>query len=170
MRRRSPALRTVPSSTTETPSSAPTARTSSGLPLRANTEVRDETRRPEILASASISSSVIPSLRYSLSVSGLAFTNGSTAMDRVIVGPRAVSELSAATSADTNSAVLVKRCSGSFSRARSSARSTATGTSGRMPRMGRGVSITCFAMMVRGAAPLNGGSPVSISYTTHARL
>ena len=109
IRRRSPDFRTVPSSTTEAPSNAPTARTSSGLPFKANVEVRDETRKPAILASASMSSSVMPSLKYSFSASELAFTNGSTAIERVIAGVRPTCGVSAANSADTNSAALLRR-------------------------------------------------------------
>src|SRR5438309_1812260 len=82
IRRRSPARRTVPSSTQAAPSSAPMARTSCGLPLSANTDVREATRSPSTPARAAISSSVMPSLRYSFSGSGLALTNGSTAMQR----------------------------------------------------------------------------------------
>src|SRR2546426_8956253 len=74
MRRRSPDCRTVPSSTAETPSSAPIARMSCGFPLRANADVREAMRRPSTLVSALISSSLMPSLRYSLSGSALAFT------------------------------------------------------------------------------------------------
>ena len=59
------------------------ARTSCGLFLSENTDVRDATRNPSTFASASINSSVMPSLRYSFSGSGLAFTNGRTAMLRV---------------------------------------------------------------------------------------
>ena len=78
-----PSAARFPRARTRQSSSAPIARTSCGLPLSANTDVRDATRRPSTLASASISSSVMPSLRYSFSGSGLALTNGSTAMLRV---------------------------------------------------------------------------------------
>src|SRR6184192_2204251 len=81
MRSRSPDFRTVPSSTAETPSSAPIARMSCGFPLRANADVREAMRRPSTLVSALISSSLMPSLRYSLSGSALAFTNGSADPD-----------------------------------------------------------------------------------------
>ncbi len=82
IRSRVPAFRTVPSSTAETLSIAPMVRTSSRRPLNANTEVRDATTRPSTLASALISSSVIPSLKYSFSGSALALTKGRTAIDR----------------------------------------------------------------------------------------
>src|SRR2546430_17192258 len=53
-----------------------------GFPFRANADVREAIRRPSTLVSALISSSLMPSLRYSFSGSALAFTNGSTAMER----------------------------------------------------------------------------------------
>ena len=67
IRRREPAFRTVPSSTAETLSIAPMVRISSRLPLSANTDVREATTSPSTLARALISSSVIPSLKYSFS-------------------------------------------------------------------------------------------------------
>ena len=82
IRSRFPARRTVPSSTALTLSRAPSVRTSSRAPLKANTEVRDATCSPSTLVSAVISSSVIPSLKYSLSGSALTLTNGSTAIAR----------------------------------------------------------------------------------------
>src|SRR5688572_24638260 len=48
-------------------------------PLKANDEVRDATRRPSTRASVLISSSVIPSLKYSWSPAGLRSANGNTA-------------------------------------------------------------------------------------------
>ena len=117
-----------------------------------------------------MSSSVMPSLRYSLFGSGLALTNGSTAIERVVTGVRAAPGASGAISATTNSAALVKRWFGSLSSARTTARSVASGTSGRSPRSGRGDAVTCFAMTARAPAPRNGASPPSISYTTQARL
>jgi len=53
-------------------------------PLNANDDVRAGTRRSGICASALSSSSVIPSEKYSLSVSPLMFSNGMTATDRSI--------------------------------------------------------------------------------------
>ncbi len=73
------------------------ARTSWGFPFSANADVRDATRSPATRVSASMSSSVMPSLRYSFSGSGLALTNGRTAMPRVagraatVAGPLSVS-------------------------------------------------------------------------------
>src|SRR5436190_4951986 len=55
--------------------------TDSFLPLNEKAEVRAATRRPGVRASALRISSVMPSLKYSLSLAALMFSNGSTAMD-----------------------------------------------------------------------------------------
>src|SRR2546421_10551472 len=60
---------------------------SSVLPLKAKQDVRPGTRSPGTLASALISSSVIPSLKYSSFLSALMFTNGSTATDLAGAAP-----------------------------------------------------------------------------------
>jgi len=54
---------------------------SSLLPLKANADVRDATCRPDTLDSAVIRSSVMPSLKYSFSLSELMLTKGKTATD-----------------------------------------------------------------------------------------
>src|SRR5881392_218641 len=54
---------------------------SSFLPLNAKQDVRPGTRNPGIFDNTLISSSVIPSLKYSSFLSALMFTNGSTAID-----------------------------------------------------------------------------------------
>src|SRR5213592_4444024 len=169
MRRRSPDCRTVPSSTAETPSSAPMARMSCGFPLRANADVREAMRRPSTLVSALISSSLMPSLRYSLSGSALAFTNGSTAMERVLPTSDGAAPGRVSSRAAVNSATLANRSAGAFASARASACSTAAGASGRRARSGAGGSLKCLATMARALSPENGGSPASISYTTQAR-
>ena len=165
IRRRSPARRTVPSSTQAAPSRAPMARTSCGFPLSANTDVRDATRSPSTPARAAISSSVMPSLRYSFSGSGLALTNGSTAMQRTAaeaITPDPASAPSPCRAA-RNSATVANRSSGFLASARASTRSTRAGASGLTARSGRGVSVTCFAMVARAPPPRSGGSPASIS-------
>src|SRR6266850_622741 len=81
MRTSLPWRRTLPSSTVATASSSAIFRTLTFLPLKAKAEVRDTTRTPSTFASALITSSVIPSEKYSASFSGLMFTNGSTATD-----------------------------------------------------------------------------------------
>src|SRR6266704_2718012 len=55
--------------------------TDSFLPLNEKADVRAATRKPGVRASALRISSVMPSLKYSLSLSALMLTNGSTAMD-----------------------------------------------------------------------------------------
>src|SRR5438477_12708163 len=60
---------------------------SSFFPLKAKQDVRPGTRSPGTLASALISSSVIPSLKYSSCLSALMLTNGSTAMDLAGAAP-----------------------------------------------------------------------------------
>jgi hypothetical protein len=76
-----PALATLPSSTAPTCSCAPILSMSSFLPLKANDEERAATCRPDTLDRAVIRSSVMPSLKYSFSLSELMFTNGNTATD-----------------------------------------------------------------------------------------
>ena len=164
MRSRFPARRTEPSSAHAAPSNAPIARTSCGFPFNANTDVREATRRPSTLASAVISSSVMPSLRYSLSGSPLALANGSTAMPR----PHAATDTppprdAGACNAATNSAAVARRSAGSLARARARARSMWTGASGRDARKGAGDSVTCFAIVARAPSPRIGGPPASIS-------
>ena len=174
MRSRLPARRTVPSRIADTLSRAPSSRTSSRRPLSANTDVRDATWRPSTLLSAVISSSVIPSLKYSFSGSALALTNGSTAMvraSRMVPAPAAgMTSGTGATSASANSVIVAKRSAGDLASARSSARSTASGTFGRRTRTEAGASIAWRAIVARAPVPANGGSPASISYSTQARL
>src|SRR2546428_7764952 len=64
----SPDLRTLPSTTASTPSSSPISCTVIFFPFSANTEVRAGTFSPFTLTSALISSSVMPSLKYSFSL------------------------------------------------------------------------------------------------------
>ena len=82
----SPDLRTLPSSTASTPSFPPISWTVIRFPFRANTEVRAGTFSPLTLASALISSSVIPSLKYSFSGSSLMLTKGRMAMEAGVDG------------------------------------------------------------------------------------
>ena len=81
MRSRWPACRTLPSSTVRTPSRGRSGARPSSLPLKANADVRDATRSASMPASALMISSVIPSLKYSASVSALRLRNGSTAIE-----------------------------------------------------------------------------------------
>ena len=56
---------------------------STSLPLNENDEVRAMTRSSGTCARRFSSSSEMPSAKYSWSLSGLMFTNGSTAIERV---------------------------------------------------------------------------------------
>src|SRR5256886_1979826 len=146
MRSRDPAFRTLPSRTVATLSWRPSIRTSCSLRLRANVDVRDATRSPSTRASAVISSSVMPSLKYSFSGSALRFTNGSTAIDfrggapgDAGVGRSAGSGWlpgggAASASASANCATVAKRSAGARASARRTARSTASGTGSRTVR------------------------------------
>jgi hypothetical protein len=131
--------------------------------LSANTDVREATRSPSTFARALINSSVMPSLRYSLSGSGLAFTNGRTAIVRVVIAKGRVGSDLARSSASQNSRIVTNLSAGFFASAFSSTRSNPDGASGRSVRNGRTRSVTCFAIVARGLRPLNGGSPASIS-------
>src|SRR5438309_1557859 len=81
-RTRSRARRTLPSSRVATPSFAAIARSPSWRCLNGITEVREITSRARIFDSCAMTSSVIPSAKYSFSGSALRFRNGSTATDR----------------------------------------------------------------------------------------
>jgi hypothetical protein len=79
MRRRWPALRTLPSRMVPTCSSRPISATPLPVSLYCITEVRAITERSCNRDSFEISSSVIPSEKYSSSGSALMLANGSTA-------------------------------------------------------------------------------------------
>jgi hypothetical protein len=66
--------------------------------------------------------------------------------------------------APAKAAALAKRSAGSFSNAVSTASSTVVGTRGRARRMAVGCSVRILATMAWAVLPVNGGSPVSISY------
>ena len=80
-RSRSLSWRTLPSSTVATLSRRPASRGSSLRPLSAKAEEGAATRSPGTRPSAAVSSSVMPSLKYSLALSGLALTSGRTAIE-----------------------------------------------------------------------------------------
>src|SRR2546428_387008 len=82
IRTRSPARRTLPSSSVATSSFAAIARSPSWRFLNGITEVREITSRARIFDSCAMTSSVIPSAKYSFSGSALRFTNGRTATER----------------------------------------------------------------------------------------
>src|SRR3989442_890334 len=151
MRSRDPAFRTLPSSTVATLSWRPSIRTSCSLRLRANVVVRDATRSPSTRASAVISSSVIPSLKYSFSGSALRFTNGSTAIDFLAGAPGGAAGGCPAgsgwlpgggappASASGNCAAGGKRAAGGRARAPRGARPAASGPGSRPGRGAGGV-------------------------------
>ena len=81
MRSSSPDFRTLPSSTALTFSCWPICRMSVAFPLNAKADVRATIRRLGTRLSASMISSVKPSLKYSWSFCGLRSRKGSTATD-----------------------------------------------------------------------------------------
>ena len=81
MRTRLPDLRTLPSSTVATLSLAPTSAMSIPFSRNRKDDERAATWRPSNCVSALMISSVMPSLKYSLSGSALMLANGSTAID-----------------------------------------------------------------------------------------
>ena len=123
-------------------------------------------------------SSVIPSLKYSFSGSALMFVSGRTAMALAAgAGVRPAATVAWAGAADpltwrsasTNCAAVGNRSTGVLARARVSASSTASGTSRVTRTLGMG-EMNRLAMMAWAVAPVKGGSPVSISNSTQARL
>ena len=72
-------------------------------------------------------------------------------------------------SASANSAAVANRSAGSFSSAVITAASTWRGIVWRCGSIGRGVSVTTRATTAWAVLPVNGGSPVSISYSTAPR-
>jgi hypothetical protein len=86
MRSLLPALLTLPSSTVGTFSCLPILRMSSVFPLKTNDDVRAGTRNPLIWDRAVHKSSVMPSLRYSFSLSLLILTKGNTATPAPVGG------------------------------------------------------------------------------------
>ena len=95
-RSRSPALRTLPSSTWVTPSRWPIARTSAAVLRNWNDEVRAATRRPATQQRALRISSATPSQKYSWSRPGERSLNGRTAIDAVAAGSGAAAARGAA--------------------------------------------------------------------------
>ena len=73
-------------------------------------------------------------------------------------------------SASANNAVVGYRSAGSFDSARRIAASTASGIVLRTIDGGETMSRECRASTACAVGPVKGGSPTSISYTTHARL
>jgi len=78
----------------------------------------------------------------------------------------ATSDTSVRASASANSFVVAQRSAGNFDRAFSTAASTLGVTVSRTALGAIGFSVSTFATIDCTVAPLNGGSPVSISYVT----
>ena len=72
-------------------------------------------------------------------------------------------------SASANWAALTNRSAGSFSSAMRTAASTCDGMVWRCSVSERGSSVITRAMIACAVAPVNGGSAVSISYSTHPK-
>ena len=72
--------------------------------------------------------------------------------------------------AGANCAAVLYRPEASMAIALVTALSTRSGIELRNERTGFGISVKRFAITAWGVAPLNGRSPVSISYSTHPRL
>ncbi len=164
-RSRLPERRTLPSSTARTCSFAPMLRTSSRLPLKTNTEVRDATRSPPMCDRELMISSVIPSLSTSSSGRPLELVNGRTATERASAA--ASGSAAAERSASANPCRVWNRSAGALASARMTARTTLTGASGRTVPSGGTESARWRAITACGVAAVNGGRPASISYSTH---
>ena len=109
-------------------------------------------------------SSVSPSLKYSLSGSGLRFSNGRTTIDFV----SGCAFDSFAYSASAKAVADWNRSAGALPSAFITAAATDEGTLDRTVVIGGAGSVTCFASTARGVDALNGGSPANISYNTQA--
>ena len=97
IRNLSPDLRTLPSSTLATLSLRAISAMPTSLPLKENDEVRAITRSSGTWARRLISSSEMPSAKYSCSLSRLMFTKGSTAIERSVAVTAAVGDGGVAT-------------------------------------------------------------------------
>ena len=161
IRTRSPTRRTLPSSRVAAESRAPISRRLWSRFLNIITEVREMTLSDRIFESCAMTSSVIPSAKYSFSGSPLRLRNGSTATERA--GARTASGRA---SAAANSATEAYRSAGTWASAVRMACSTPSGTLSRTVRSRGTVPTTFRAWMAWAVAPVNGGSPASISYST----
>ena len=163
-----PARRTDPSSTVRTFSCSPMRRRFSFFPLNENDDIRPATRNSATCVSALRISSVMPSAKNSFSASALRFANGSTAID--FCGAADACAVSGAANAAANSLPLSNRSVANRSSARCTARATGRGTPGRSAVTLAGVCTKRFAITACTVAPVNGGAPTSISYSTQPRL
>ena len=138
------------------------------FPLYANADLRDTTSSAWILLSALMISSVTPSEKNSFSASALMLEKGSTATDGFCLSNDAFRCFTA--SAAPNSESVRNRSFASSESARPIADATVSEMDGTATRTDGGLLVNRFAISACGESPENGGSPVSISYTTQARL
>src|SRR6478672_7316314 len=155
MRRRFPALRTLPSRTVCTLRRLPISPIASLLPLKAKADVRDATSSARIFVSALMISSVIPSVKNSFSASGLMFVNGSTATD-LLSDVAAISAGIAAANALANSDTVEYRSAGSSERAFNKTVDAAGGAFAVAGSRGGG-PLNRFAITACGVDATNGG-------------
>ena len=101
MRTRWPARRTLPSSTALTPSSSAMVVIFLVVFLYCIEDVREITLSALTLESCAMTSSVMPSLKYSFSGSVLMFSNGSTATDLLLPDASCTIAWAAAAAMDT---------------------------------------------------------------------
>ena len=163
IRTRSPTRRTLPSRSVATSSLAPISFKLCSRCLNAITDVREITLRARIFERWAMTSSVIPSAKYSFSGSALRLRNGRTATD----GARAEA---GAVSASANAFGDAHRSAGTLASAFVNACSTPGGTAGRSRRTAGTGSTKHLVITACAVGPVNGGSPASISYNTQPRL
>ena len=136
-------------------------RRSSFFPLNENADVRAATCRPGSCVSALMISSAMPSLKYSFSGSVLMFANGSTAIEVGALPPPAAG--AGGESASRKRAIVANRSAGSRAMAMYTAASTCRGREGMAAESRGGALVNRCTRIASIVAPVNGGSPVSIS-------
>ena len=168
MRTRSPPRRTLPSTTRSTPSRAPISASSTARPLNAKDDVRAATRRPGRPVSVWMSSSVMPSLKYSSSGSPLVFANGSTAMPVRWGAAGERVERAGSSSRASTSLMSASRRATSFSRQAATRSRRAAGVPAGNASSA-GASATIAASLSTTDVAGKGFEPVSISKRMHPK-
>ena len=135
---------------------------------------------PGTLASALMISSVIPSLKYSFSGSALMFGSGRTAIALAAACGASVRRrrspapggrpVDAGRSASANCAAVRNRSTGVRGQGAGQRVVDRLGHVARDPHAWESGEMNRLAMMACAVGPVNGGSPVSISYRTQPRL
>ena len=140
-RSRSPALRTLPSSRVLTWSLRPISRVSREVPRKRKEDVREATRSPSMRLRAAITSSAMPSQKYSWSFSWLMSANGSTATEGPKLRTCSAPSRRRSSRPALRSTLDWRRLRGSFSRQRSTTLANPGGRSARTAAgRGRGVA------------------------------